>query len=152
MGLSMMDTRCDQEGSVPGGDARRRRFGEYFPRLFAYVRPWADDDSQARDLVTEVFARAFARPVELSDAEFSMALFGLAREVCHGGRAGKRLGGLNSRERDVIGLLFDARLRRSEVGRLLSMDDRTVTSTLVHGLKKLRASLTSPVATALLHS
>lgn len=153
MKLSTMDARCDHNGPAPGGDARRRRFGEVFPRLFAYVRPWVDDDARARGLVTEVFSRVFAQTTGLSDNEFSMVLFGLARQLSHATAARKRQdGGLNSRERDVIGLLFDARLSRSEVGLLLNMDGRTVTSTLLQGLKKLRTSQTSAAATALLHS
>jgi DNA-directed RNA polymerase specialized sigma24 family protein len=143
MGIGALNGREDNRAPAPGEAARRRRFGEYFPRLYAYVRSWVDSEAAARDIVVDVFTRVFAHKGDLTDAEFPVVLFGLARAVCNEGAGAARRGeaGLTRRERDVISLLFDAQLSRTEVGGLLEMDDRTVVASLVQGLKKLRAGL-----------
>lgn len=143
MGLSVMKGKDEQAGVPSGEDCRRARFGDYFPRLFAYVRPKVGDDSLATEIVVESFTRVFAYRASLDDAEFPVVLFGLARDLCRERQsaAGDRPeGGLSAREQDVVALLFDARLNRREVGCLLRMDERTVTATLVQALKKLRAT------------
>ena len=101
------------EAGVPQyEDVRRARFGAYFPRLFAYAQASTGDDRRARDVVVEAFTRAFSQPEDLGDEEFRAVLFGLTRQLCHGGphrRPGDRL---SAREREVISLMFDGQLRR----------------------------------------
>lgn len=150
MGLKT-SSATDSRKAVPAeGQGHRQRFGQYFPRLFAYVRPWVGSDAQARDIAVDTFARAFSHPGEMSDPEFAIVLFGLAREACHGRRqAAQRPGsGLTAREREVLGLVFDAQLGREEVARLLRIEERDVVGALVQGLKKLRSGTGSAQALA----
>lgn len=151
MGLKTSRARGDHRVSPDVDGRRKERFGRYFPRLFAYVRPWVGTDAQARDVVVEVFARAFAYPEPIEDSDFAFVLFGLAREACAGATESgqKRDGGLTGREREVMGLIFDAQMPRCDVARLLGMDERAVGATLVHGLRKLRASMASTQALSL---
>jgi DNA-directed RNA polymerase specialized sigma24 family protein len=123
-------------------DIRRSRFASYFPRLFAYAHSLTDDDGRAREIVVEAFARAFAPGKDVSDDEFPVVLFGLARELCREQRSTKRLlDGLSVRERDVIALVFDAQLARPQIASLLGLSDEDLVATLLRGLRKLRASL-----------
>ena len=151
MGLKTSRVRGDPRVSPDGDGRRKERFGAYFPRLFAYVRPWVGTDARARDVVVEVFARAFAYPEPMEDGEFAFVLFGLAREACAGDTEGgqKHDGGLTGREREVMGLIFDAQMPQCDVARLLGVDERAVGAILVHGLRKLRASMASTQALSL---
>ncbi len=151
MGLKSLGSTVSS-GPVAGEEEQwRRRFGIHFPRLFAYVRPWVSSDAQARDIVVEAFARAFNHPGEMTDEEFPIVLFGLVREVCRRGdrAAGRPYRGLTLREREVLGLVFDAQMCRETIARLLKMTEREVSTTLVRGLKKLRSSAASVQAFSL---
>src|SRR3990170_420571 len=98
-------------GSGPGELTVRERFGAHFPRLFAYVRSWTGDDAAAGDITVEAFCRAFGRPA--------------ASPPCRRARPPASRGdGLTRHDRDVLGLLFDARLTRDEVSALLNADRR----------------------------
>ena len=121
-------------------EARRSRFGAYFPRVFAYVHHRTGDEATTRELVTETFARVFSRAEEMREDEFRLALFGTAREMCDGVRA-RSTEGLTERERDLLSLLFDGQLERGEVAGLLDIREETVTAELVRALKKLRTGL-----------
>jgi len=138
--MGLKHSFAGRNGSGPGELTVRERFGAYFPRLFAYVRSWTGDDAAASDITVEAFCRAFGRPAA-SPAEFRSSLFSAAFQLCRRLRpAAPRGDGLSRQERDLLGLLFDARLSRDEVSALLNADRRSVTSTLISGLAKLRKS------------
>lgn len=149
MGLSLL-SRIHHPGGPPASEqAMQERFGVHFPRLFAYARSCVDDDGVANEIVVEAFCRAFARCPELPDGEFRLVLFGLARDLCHSAAGKTREDDpLSPRQREVLSLLFDAQLSRSEIGRLLKVKEEKVTSAVVQGLKKLRASTTPPTIAA----
>jgi len=131
-------------------DARRTRFGTYFPHLFAYAHSFTDDDAKARSIVVESFTRVLALSNAMSDEEFPLALFGIAREICHrtGAQGVEAENGLNSREREVVALVFDAQLSRTQIASLLRLTDGDVASVLLRGLRKLRAAMTPTRAPA----
>ncbi|MCH8814051.1 MAG: hypothetical protein IH957_02990 [Chloroflexi bacterium] len=123
---------------------QRDRFAAYFPRVFAYVHRWADDDERCREIVTGAFARVFNRGAILSDKDFAVALFSVARELCEesGKSSPKANGGLSAPESEVLALMFDAQLTRGQVGSLLQVHEDTVVSALVRGLRKLKGVVT----------
>jgi len=41
--------------------SRRKRFGAYFPRLFAYAQSNVGDEAAAREVVIEAFSAVFAQ-------------------------------------------------------------------------------------------
>ena len=99
------------------------------------------DDEAARDVAVSAFSEAFARP-DVREDEFELDLFRTARAICQSGeyRVRRHNDGLSPRERDVISLLFDAQLSRLQISTLLGIPQDAVGSTLVRGLRKLRAS------------
>ena len=121
-------------------EARRSRFGSYFPRVFAYVHHRTGDEGTTRELVAETFAHVFFRSDDLKEDEFRLVLFATAREMCDTVRV-PPAEGLTERERDLVSLLFDGQLERSEVARLLDVCEETITAELVRALEKLRAGL-----------
>jgi DNA-directed RNA polymerase specialized sigma24 family protein len=151
MGLKRFSATVSGPPAAAEDERRRQRFGHYFPRLFAYVRPWVNSDARTRDIVVETFARAFAYPGEITDEEFAIVLFGLAREACQGRtqEARRSSAGLTAREREVVGLVFDAQMCRGEIARLLEIDEGDVTATLLQALKKLRSGAASVQALSL---
>ncbi len=132
-------------------EARRSRFGSYFPRVFAYVHHRSCDEGTTRELVAETFARVFSRPDDLKEDEFRLVLFGTAREVCDAVRV-PPAEGLTERERDLVSLLFDGQLERSEVASLLDVCEETITAELVRALKKLRTSVGNPAVPSFLRA
>jgi len=146
MGLNFLSKGRWQPAPGASDHALQERFGAHFPQLFAYVRAGVEDDARARDIVVEAFCRTFARCPGVPDGEFRLVLFSLARGLCRSAGKGRVDSALNSRERDVLSLLFDAQLSRGEIGHLLEVKERAVTAALVGGLRKLRA--TPPAALA----
>ncbi len=136
MGLKTM-------GGNGSRDIRRERFGAYFPRLFAYVCSVVGDEARARETVVESFTRAFAHRSGLSESEFPIVLFGHARDLCRTEPPSRvpPVDGLSVREREVIGLLFDAKLSRDQICSLLRIRSDAVLSALIHGLRKLRTTM-----------
>lgn len=132
-------------------EVQRERFAKYFPKVFAYAHSWTSDEARSREIVIEAFARAFNRGMVMADEDFPIVLFGVTRDLCSGTRRGPDLSaeGLNDPEREVIALLFDAQLTRSQVGSLLKMPEETVVSTLVNGLRKLRRAVLAKAAPSL---
>ena len=139
MGLKLFPGSAGDSVGVED-EARRSRFGSYFPRVFAYVHHRSGDEGTTRELVAETFARVFSRSDDLREDEFRLVLFGTAREMCDTVRV-PPAEGLTERERDLVSLLFDGQLERSEVARLLDVCEETITAELVRALKKLRAGL-----------
>ncbi len=140
----------DATKQITGEDVRRERFGSYFPHLFAYISSLTDDDERAREIAVESFARVLSNSAVLSDEEFPLALFGVAREICHReSPSTKQLeDGLNAREREVLALLFDAQLNRSQVCDLMKIKEDALMAALLKGLRKLRAAMTPVQAPA----
>ena len=134
-------------------DLQRERFGNYFPRLFAYACAATGDDEAARDVVVASFTDVYSMPDMRSD-EFEVALFRAARELCGSGeyRLRRHNDGLSPRERDVISLHFDAQMSRTQISTLLGLQQDAVALTLMRGLRKLRARMdTAPASNALAH-
>lgn len=140
MGLKLFPGNAG--GELEAGETRRDRFGEYFPRVFAYVQHNTGDEAVTRELVAEAFTRVFSIPGVAKEADYRLALFRAARDLCGGARVATTAEEcLTPRERDIISLLFDAQLRRGEVASILEMEERAVTFELVRALKKLRAGI-----------
>lgn len=126
---------------------RRERFGRYFPRLFAYASTLIGHDGAAAEVVIESFTRVFARYPHLADADFAVVLFGFARDLCRAVSARRQSDdGLSFRERDVISLVFDAQLSRTEIASILGAKDQAVGHVLLKGLRKLRESASARAA------
>ncbi len=143
-------TGSDNPQEGPEHAAKRQRFEQYFPRVFAYVSSCTGDDSVSRQIAAEAFIRTFAFRRDLNDEDFPVLLFATARDLCH--NASSRSGaddGLSGRERDVVSLLFDAQLTRSQVSVLLGLRSEVVASTLIRALKRLRAKLPRAASSAL---
>ena len=142
MGMRLLSGNAGRSGIDQEG--RRNRFDAYFPRVFAYVQHCAGDETVTREMVTEAFARAFARAGKLGEEDFRLALFGAARELMDLIRGPSTREGLTVRERDLVALLFDGLLDHREVARLLSISEEGVTAELVRALKKLRTGKETP--------
>lgn len=146
-----LDFNGASDGPRAGGrkEIQSERFEMYFSRLFAYACAATGDDEAARDVVVSAFSEAFARPDARED-EFELDLFRAARAICQSGeyRVRRHNDGLSPREREVISLLFDAQLSRVQISALLGIRQEAVTSTLVRGLRKLRASFATGTAGA----
>lgn len=142
MGLGLLSGNQGQPAPPVSDQALQERFGVHFPQLFAYTRSHLDDEARTGEIVVEAFCRAFARCPNVPDNEFRLALFGLARGLCRAALSPKSSADdlLSSREREVIALLFDARLNRGEIGRLLKVKEEAVATALVRGLRKLGAA------------
>ncbi len=138
------------KGTALENDARRARFGAYFPRVFAYVQHSTGDENAAREIVVESFTQVFSGR-ELQEEEFRLALFGTARRLCDTGRAPNTAEEcLTPRERDILALMFDAQLSREEAALLLETQEASVTAEFVRALKKLRSGTGSQVIPAFL--
>jgi DNA-directed RNA polymerase specialized sigma24 family protein len=153
----MREVDFNRASDGPRAGARREvqseRFGKYFPRLFAYSCAATGDDEAARDVAVTAFSEAFARP-DVREDDFELDLFRTARAICQSGeyRVRRHNDGLSPRERDVISLLFDAQMNRVQISALVGIRQEVVASTLVRGLRKLRASLAMGPAGAVVPS
>jgi|FLYL01.1.fsa_nt_gi DNA-directed RNA polymerase specialized sigma24 family protein len=117
---------------------RRERFASYFPRAFAFAMSLVGDEAAAKHAVTAAFTAVFEAAPRLREDEFRLALFGLVRDMCVRTAAARRDDdALTLRERDVLGLLFDAQLTGAETALLLGVEERAVAADLVSGLRKL---------------
>jgi hypothetical protein len=129
-----------------GTELQRTRFGAYFPRVFAFAHSLTADETTAKEAAVEAFGRAFAQRSDLSEEEFAVRLFAGARDHC---RTIQNATGtsdeLNTRERELLGLMFDARLNRELIRRLMQTTEQAVSETLLRALRKIRARV-SPAA------
>jgi DNA-directed RNA polymerase specialized sigma24 family protein len=134
-------------------EVQQARFHAYFPRVFAYTLGVTGDEESAGDLTAATFEEAFALP-DMRDPEFAIEIFRIARALARdAGSARAAIGdGLTGRERDVLSLVFDARLPRDEVARMLSLKPETVLGVLLKGLRKLQDPLPAGAAPAPLGS
>lgn len=144
MGLRSFSGKSGK-GTALENDARRARFGAYFPGVFAYVQHSIGDENATREIVAESFTQVFSGR-ELREEEFRLALFGTARRLCGSGRTPNAAEEcLTPRERDILALMFDAQLSREEVAVLLEVQEASVTAEFVSALKKLHSGSGSPI-------
>jgi DNA-directed RNA polymerase specialized sigma24 family protein len=143
------------QGGSGGGAGRRsvatqkRRFGTYFPRVFACVYALTGDETVAKDVVCEAFGQVFDLPAELLEEEFIVELFTRARDLSRATReSGAPGGGLTIGEQEVLALVFDARLTREEIRRLVGTTEQGLSATLLLALRKLQEEIAPARATA----
>ena len=116
----------------------RELYNAYFPRLFAFVHSCVREVDRATQIIVDSFFDAFASAPSDEDS-FRLMLFRAARGRCWPTlKRAKSRDTLTPREREVVALTFDARLSRTEVGRLCRMRDSAVAYHLMKGLSKLR--------------
>ena len=128
-------------------DLQRARFGAFFPRVFACAHSLTGDETTAREVVIEAFSRAFASPGDLTDDEFALLLFTTARDRSRAAQTSPSTNDrLNSRERELLALVFDARLSREEIRRLMDTTEQAVSSILLRALRKLQIGRKVPAA------
>jgi DNA-directed RNA polymerase specialized sigma24 family protein len=143
-----------QSDLVGGGAQRRsiatpkRRFGTYFPRVFAYAYALTGNEAAANEIVSEAFAQIFSLEAELPEEEFIVDLFMLARDLSRAVPETSASGALTTREREVLALVFDARLSREEIRRLMNTTEQGLSATLLRALRKLQAGIAPARATA----
>ena len=139
-------TKNGNEGSpVAAEDLHRVRFGAFFPRAFACAHSLTGDETTAREVVVEAFTRAFAHPGNLNDDEFALLLFATTRDLCRAAQTGPSLNDrLNSRERELLALVFDARLSQDDIRRLMETTEQALSSILLRALRKLQTGRKLP--------
>ncbi len=69
-----------------------------------------------------------------------MLLFATARDICRSMPRALGDGDLSNRERELLALVFDARLSRDKIRRLMRTTEEAVSATLLRALRKLRES------------
>ena len=133
-----------------GVDSAAKRFSVYFRPLFAYVRSCVGEDA-AEDIVVRAFCRAFERAGSGDEERFRSVLFRSARLLCrpalnaHSPNNGDPL---DRREREVLSLVFDARLSREQITRIFRIRASRVSAALISGLHKLKEQTSAPRAAA----
>jgi len=139
MDRSLRYARAAAETAGLADETLRRRFVEYFPRVFAYAYSWTMDEEKSREVVIEAFARSLSRRAAKNEDDFAVVLFSATRDLCSGVRSisGQTNPWLSDPEREVLALLFDAQLTRQQVGSLLTVPEESVVTMLVNGLRKL---------------
>ena len=145
MGLRMKNG--NERFPLPAKDLRSARFGAFFPRVFACAHSLTGDDTTAREIVIEAFSEAFANPAKLSDDDFAILLFSSVRDLCRSAQTTRGVnGGLNSRERELLAFVFDARLTRDEIRRLVDTTEQALSSILLGALRKLQTGKKLPAS------
>jgi len=125
--------------AAAANDLQRARFGAFFPRVFACAHSLTGDETNAREVTVEAFSRAFAHPPDLSDDDFALTLFAATRDLCR--TENPSVGGrLNSSEREILALIFDARLSREAINRLMGTSEKALSSLLLGALRKLQSA------------
>lgn len=140
-----LTTKNGTEGSFSSAakDPQGARFGAYFPRVFACAHSLTGDEDTAREVVIETFSRTFTLDAGLGDDEFAIVLFDTARDLCRAAQPGSGLNGaLSRRERELLALVFDARLSMDLIRRLMRTSEQALASALLRALRKLRGSMT----------
>jgi len=128
-------------------DLQRARFGAFFPRVFACAHSLTGDETTAREVVIEAFSRAFASPGDLTDDEFALLLFTTTRDRSRAAQTSPSTNDrLNSRERELLALVFDARLSREQIRRLMDTTEQALSSILLRALRKLQIGRKLPAA------
>ena len=132
--------------SVASTKLQRTRFGDYFPRVFAFAHSLTADRSAATEAAIEAFSSALSGRGDVSDEEFAVLLFAHARDSCRRIRpSGSSSDALNTRERELLALVFDARLNREAIRKLMQTTEQAMSAILLGALRKVRAEV-SPAA------
>ena len=151
MGLNLFRRRQRSEATRPADiSAVDRRYKDYFPRLFAYVRCCVGGEIPAQDIVIQAFSRAFSHRDSADEDRFRTVLFRTARRLCEPALKQTKAeadDSLTLREREILSLVFDAGLTREQIARLFRIRGSTVSRLLMTGLRKLKEQ-TSPAAAA----
>ena len=151
MGIKLFRRRQHSEATRPTDlGPVNERYNEYFPRLFSYVRCCVGGEMPAQDIVIQAFSRAFSHPDSADEDCFRTVLFRTARRLSRPSLRQTRADAndtLNTREREVLSLVFDVGLTRDQIARLFRIREATVSSLLMTGLRKLKEQ-TSPAAAA----
>ncbi len=130
-----------------GTELHRARFGAYFPRVFAFGHSLTADETAANEAAVEAFSRAFAQRGDLTEEEFVVLLFTSMRDHCQRiPSAGKRSDELNGRERELLALVFDARLNRELIRKLMQTTEQAISATLLGALRKVRSGVSPAIA------
>jgi DNA-directed RNA polymerase specialized sigma24 family protein len=149
MGFKALRRNREKTAANPTDTASvNERYAAYFPRLYTYVRSCVGGEMPAQDIAVEAFARAFSRAGDSDEDRFRTVLFRVARRLCRPILRDNTSGdsdSLNAREREVISLVFDAGLTRSQIARLFRIRETTVGALLMNGLRKLKEQA-SPAA------
>ena len=125
-------------------ELQRTRFGAYFPRVFAFAHSLTANETVAKEAAVEAFCRAFAQPADVSEEEFAVRLFTGVRDHCRQVRpAGNSSDELNGRERELLALVFDARLDRELIRRLMQTTEQAISTTLLEALRKIRTGVSA---------
>lgn len=152
MGFRLFGRRGkDAESAPPDPDRVNKRFGEHYPRLFAYLRSCVGGEIPAQDIAVRAFSQAFKQTSDTtSDDEFRTVLYRAARRMCRPALKDNRSGDdpLTGREREVISLVFDAGLSRSQIAYMFHFRESTISSLLMSGLQKLKEETSPAAATA----
>src|SRR3990172_11674964 len=151
MGLNLLRRKQHTEATRPADmGAVDERYNAYSPRLFAYVRSCVGGEIPAEDIVIQAFSRAFGHPDGADEDRFRTVLFRTARQLCRPALKQPtvdRDDTLNTREREILSLVFDAGLTRQQIAQLFRIRESTVGTLLMTGLRKLKEQ-TSPAAAA----
>lgn len=127
---------------------QKTRFGAYFPRVFACTLSLTGDEAAAKDIVCEAFSQVLARSTHLSKDEFVVQLFATARDLARSLHATEgRSGSLTGREQELLAFVFDARLTREEIRRLMRTTERALSAALLRALRKLQSGIAPPAVT-----
>ncbi|MEE8345924.1 MAG: sigma factor, partial [Dehalococcoidia bacterium] len=112
MGLKAFRRNREKTAAIPTDTASvNERYDAYFPRLYTYVRSCVGGEIPAQDIAVVAFARAFSRAGDSEEDRFRTVLFRTARSLCRPILRDNLSGdsdSLNSREREIISLVFDA--------------------------------------------
>lgn len=154
MGLNLFNRRQETQEAGPKGIERANEwYNNYLPRVFAYVHSCVGGQASTEDIVVQAFGQAFTR-ADTDEDNFRTTLFQTAHRLCRpalkNGRAGDG-DSLDSREHEVISLVFDAGLTRNQIARLIRLRETKVNSLLMSGLRKLKEQTSPAAATAYLN-
>src|SRR2546427_8185025 len=108
--------------STTGTELHRARFGAYFPRVFAFAHSLTADETAAKEAAIEAFSRALGGRTDTSEEEFAVQLFTEVRDRCRRIRPAENSSDeLNSRERELLARVFDARLSGKAIRKLIQV-------------------------------
>jgi flagellar biosynthesis/type III secretory pathway protein FliH len=138
------DNGANGHDPVASSELKRARFGAYFPRVFACAHSLTADETAAREAAVEAFSHAFAGSDNLGEDEFAVVLFSAVRDQCRGVRSfAVDNENLDRSERELLALVFDARLNREVIRRVLQTTEQAISSALLAALRKVKAGMPS---------
>jgi DNA-directed RNA polymerase specialized sigma24 family protein len=146
MGLRR-ENGASRRDPVARHELHRTRFGAYFPRVFAFGHSLTADETAAKEAAVEAFSRAFAQRGDFTEEEFVLLLFSSVRDYCRGILPERRFSDdLDGRERELLALVFDARLNRELIRKLLRSTEHAISAILIAALRKVGAGVSPATA------